>query len=107
VFPEASAREAFARRLGVADLFYPERRFRALGEREGFPVYNLAPDLQLFADRHKVFLHGTGAQQGNGHWNEEGHRVAGELLSQHLCDWLARDNKLRTTAVSTEGGLFR
>jgi hypothetical protein len=102
VLPDAPARETFARRLGVADLFYPERRFKALGEREGFPVYNLAPDLQLFADRHKVFLHGTGAQQGNGHWNEEGHRVAGELLAAHLCDWLTRDNELRTTATRKE-----
>jgi hypothetical protein len=88
--PDPAARDAFARRLGVADLFYPERRFHSLGEREGFPVYNLAPDLQAYADRNKVFLHGTGAQQGNGHWNETGHAVAGELLTQHLCDWLAR-----------------
>jgi hypothetical protein len=89
-FPDPAARDAFARRLGAADLFYPERRFRGLGEREGFPVYNLAPDLQAYADRNHVFLHGTGAQQGNGHWNENGHAVAGELLAQHLCDWLAR-----------------
>jgi hypothetical protein len=91
-FPDPSARDAFARRLGVADLFYPERRFRASGEREGFPVYNLAPDLQAYADRNRVFLHGTGAQQGNGHWNETGHAVAGELLTQHLCDWLTGES---------------
>jgi hypothetical protein len=89
VYPDAAAREAFARRLGVADLFYAERRFKSLGEREGFPVYNLAPDLQAYADRNRVFLHGFGAQQGNGHWNETGHAVAGELITRHLCDWLA------------------
>jgi hypothetical protein len=89
VFPDPTAREAFARRVGAADLFYAERRFKSLGEREGFPVYNLAPDLQTYADRTKVFLHGFGAQRGNGHWNEDGHRVAGELLTQKLCDWLA------------------
>lgn len=83
--PEAAAREAFARRLGVRDLFYPERRFRALGEREGFPVFNLAPELQAYAARHKVFLHGFGRDLGNGHWNETGHRVAGELLAGKLC----------------------
>jgi hypothetical protein len=86
VYPEASARRAFAERLGVEDLFYPERRFRALGEREGFPVLNLAPDLQAYADERKLFLHGFGRELGNGHWNEEGHRVAGELVADWLCD---------------------
>lgn len=88
VYPDPAAREAFARRVGAADLFYAERRFQSLGEREGFPVYNLAPDLQAYADRTKVFLHGFGAQRGNGHWNEDGHRVAGEMLTEKLCDWL-------------------
>src|SRR5947209_16284243 len=40
VYPEAAAREAFARRVGAQDLFYAERRFKSLGEREGFAVFN-------------------------------------------------------------------
>ena len=86
VFPDPSARQSFAQRLGVADLFYPERRLSALGEREGFPVLNLAPALQAYADEHKVFLHGFGPDRGNGHWNEEGHRVAGEMIAEWLCE---------------------
>jgi hypothetical protein len=89
VLPDPAAREAFRQRVGAADLFYAERRFANIGGREGFPVYNLAPDLQAYADGTKVFLHGFGAQRGNGHWNEDGHRVAGELLTRRLCDWLA------------------
>ena len=104
VFPDPAAREAFARRVGAPDLFYPERRFRSLGEREGFPVYNLAPDLQDYADRTKIFLHGFGAQRGNGHWNEDGHRVAGEMLTGRLCDWLARDSGGTHDGGHTEGG---
>ncbi|MET0645462.1 MAG: SGNH/GDSL hydrolase family protein [Pyrinomonadaceae bacterium] len=105
VFPDPSARAAFARRVGAADLFYPERRFKSLGEREGFPVYNLAPDLQEYADRTGVFLHGFGAQRGNGHWNEDGHRVAGEMLTQRLCDWLAGgDSETPHGGGNTEGG---
>lgn len=88
VFPDPSARQAFAARLGVRDLFYPERRVSALGEREGFPVLNLAPALQAYADEHKVFLHGFGQERGNGHWNEEGHRVAGEMIGEWLCQTL-------------------
>lgn len=86
VYPNAGAREAFARRLGVADLFYAERRFKSLGEQEGFPVLNLAPELQTYADEHKVFLHGFGREIGNGHWNETGHRVAGEMLARKICE---------------------
>jgi hypothetical protein len=86
VYPDASSRRAFAQRLGVEDLFYPERRFRALGEREGFPVLNLAPELQRYADERKLFLHGFGRELGNGHWNEEGHKAAGELVANWLCD---------------------
>jgi hypothetical protein len=104
VFPDPAAREAFARRVGAADLFYAERRFADTGRREGFPVYNLAPDLQAYADRSKLFLHGFGAQRGNGHWNEEGHRVAGEMLTLKLCDWLARDSETLHDAGHTEGG---
>lgn len=88
VYPDPASREAFARRLGAADLFYAERRLRAAGEREGFPVYNLAPELQAYADQNRVFLHGFGAQLGNGHWNEAGHDLAGRLLARNLCDWL-------------------
>jgi hypothetical protein len=107
VYPDPSAREAFARRVGAADLFYPERRFKTLGEREGFPVYNLAPDLQTYADRSGVFLHGFGARRGNGHWNEEGHRVAGEMLAHRLCDWLTRDHETPHDEGNTEGGSTR
>lgn len=86
VHPDAAAREAFMRRVGATDLFYPDTRIKSLGEREGIEVFTLAPELQAYAERNKVFLHGFGAELGNGHWNAEGHRVAGELLTQKLCD---------------------
>ena len=86
VHPDPSARERFMRRLGVESLFYPDLRLKALGQREGFAVINLAPDLQAYAERNQVFLHGFGREIGNGHWNERGHAVAGELLAQKLCE---------------------
>jgi hypothetical protein len=64
-------------------------RLKALGQREGFAVINLAPDLQTYAERNQVFLHGFGREIGNGHWNERGHAVAGELLAQKLCEAVA------------------
>jgi hypothetical protein len=90
VHPDPAAREAFMRRVGATDLFYPDRRIESLGERESFNVFTLAPELQAYAERNRVFLHGFGVELGNGHWNAEGHRVAGELLTRKLCDLLAK-----------------
>lgn len=89
VHPDPSAREAFMRRAGATDLLYPDKRIQSLGAREGFAVFTLAPELQAYAERNKVFLHGFGAGLGNGHWNAEGHRLAGELLTQKLCGLIA------------------
>ncbi|HEX8503042.1 MAG TPA: SGNH/GDSL hydrolase family protein [Pyrinomonadaceae bacterium] len=89
VFPDAGARAAFLARLGPgADLFYPERRFEEMARRRGLVVFSLAPELQAYADGRKVFLHGWPGDIGNGHWNEEGHRVAGELLARKMCERL-------------------
>jgi hypothetical protein len=85
VLPEPATRENFKRNFGVTDLFYPDNRFKAAGERDGFPVITLAPELQGYAERNKVFLHGFGDNIGNGHWNPTGHRVAGELIAEKLC----------------------
>lgn len=90
VVPDAPLREGFMRRVGSTDLFYPDRRIKALGEREGFRVLNLAPPLLAYAEEHRVFLHGFGEGVGrNGHWNADGHRVAGQLVAQELCAMLS------------------
>ena len=85
VNPDPSVRQEFMNRLGIRSLFYPDGRIKALGEREGFAVLNLAPTLEEYATRNKVFLHGEGDTKGRGHWNEIGHRLAGELIAQELC----------------------
>ncbi|HEV2802072.1 MAG TPA: SGNH/GDSL hydrolase family protein [Pyrinomonadaceae bacterium] len=91
VHPRPEARAAFLRRVGASDIFYPDARLRTLGEREGFPVLNLAPALQQYAEERQVFLHGFGRDLGNGHWNAEGHRVAGELLAERICELAGRN----------------
>ena len=85
VYPDAQARQAFLQRVGAQDIFYPDMRIKSLCEREQIPIITLAPQLQAYADEHKVFLHGFGRELGNGHWNQLGHHVAGELLAQQLC----------------------
>jgi hypothetical protein len=90
VWPLRTTREKFQKRLGVSDLFYPDRRIAELGQRDGFEVLTLAQPLQRYAEEHHVFLHGfkTGPK-GFGHWNETGHAVAGHLIAQKLCAMIA------------------
>jgi len=86
VLPNAEWRENFMKRFGITDIFYPDDRIKSLAAREGISVITLAPELQEFAERNKVFLHGFGEDIGNGHWNATGHRVAGELIARNICE---------------------
>jgi hypothetical protein len=86
VHPDPQARRAFMQRVGATDLLYPDKRIRALGEREGITVLTLAPALQAYAEQHKVYLHGFDKDIGNGHWNILGHRIAGELIARQICE---------------------
>jgi hypothetical protein len=85
-YPDAAVRQRFMQSVGTDDLFYPDHRIKALGEREGIEVLNLAPALQEYAERNKTFLHGT---DGFGHWNVLGHRLAGELVAEKLRETIA------------------
>jgi lysophospholipase L1-like esterase len=85
VSPDSVRRRAYEQKLGVPDLFYPDRRIKDIGERAGFPVLNLAPLLQTYAVERQVYLHGLpNGERGMGHWNAEGHRVAAELIAPFL-----------------------
>jgi len=89
VNPDAAVRNAALKRLGVDDLFYPGRRIKTLGEREGFEVLNLGPTMLEYAERHHAYLHGfPNTTLGEGHWNETGHEVAGELIAARICQML-------------------
>ena len=86
VHPDAWFRAEFARVHGSTDLLYPERRLLALADREGFPALGLARELAGLATLSGAWLHGfPNSLPGIGHWNREGHRVAGELLAHTIC----------------------
>ena len=86
VLPDHNVREQLQKRLGVPDLFYPDNRIRLFSEREKISIITLAPELQQFAERNQVFLHGFDKNIGNGHWNVVGNRVAGELIAKKICE---------------------
>jgi hypothetical protein len=97
VWPDPKVRERFMRRQGISDIYYPDEQMQALGKREGFAVLTLAPALAAYAQSHHVYLHGfSNTPMGFGHWNSEGHRLAGEMISERLCQM-----------IETEGGKQR
>jgi hypothetical protein len=89
VHPDPNTRREFMRSQDLNELFYPDRRIEALCKREKIPILVLAPALQGYAEQNHVFLHGFGEKLGKGHWNELGHGVAGEMITEWLCEELA------------------
>lgn len=86
VYPDTSVREEVAASLGVADLSYPDRRIAAVADRLGCRSITLLDRMASYAQEHGVYLHGfENAKLGRGHWNETGHRVAGEIIAAELC----------------------
>jgi hypothetical protein len=87
VNPDPRVRENLQDALGVKDLFYIERRMQALGKREGFQVIPLAPEMQAKANAEHVYFHGfRNVGMGIGHWNENGHGEAAEIIARGLCE---------------------
>jgi len=85
VYPDPKVRQKFIDHYGISDLFYPDHQFEKICERQNVPAIILGPRLQDYAERNKVYLHGFGSDIGNGHWNQLGHRIAGELIARDLC----------------------
>jgi hypothetical protein len=89
VYPDPAVRARVTRQVAGVDLLRPGRRIQALGASEGFPVLQLAPPLQAYADAHRAFLHGFGnTPPGIGHWNSLGHRIAGTAIATWMGGWL-------------------
>ena len=85
VHPERPVREALQAKLGVADLFYPDRRLERFAERNHILAVTLAPEMQRLAESSGTYFHGFGDGRGKGHWNAEGHRAAADIIARRLC----------------------
>jgi hypothetical protein len=86
VVPNPDLKNAFAKKLGVADLAYPNRRIMSYCDSHGIKAIDLLPELSAYSEQNGVYLHGFGSDVGNGHWNQAGHKIAGEAIGRHLCD---------------------
>lgn len=86
VHPDPRVRTDLQNRLGVPDLFYPDKRIAAFARRDGIRALPLAPEMQPLAERDKAYYHGfPEGTLGRGHWNADGHRTAAELIAARLC----------------------
>jgi hypothetical protein len=85
VLPDPQARAAQLTYLGVEDIFYPDNRIKNFAEANSIPVVTLAPALQTYAEQNHIFLHGFEHNLGFGHWNQAGHKKAGEILGETFC----------------------
>jgi len=86
VYPDPVVRQRFLEHVGADSIFYPNLRLKALAAREQIDFLDLAQPMQIYGDQNKVFLHGFGADIGNGHWNATGHKLAADLIAQKLCN---------------------
>jgi len=102
VHPDPAVRQSLEKRLGVSHLFYPDFHIRDLGQREGFSVLNLGPLFQSYAQEHRAFLHFENSEVGTGHWNKDGHHLAGTLITQKLCGDLLRKTSSSSSAAKRQ-----
>ncbi len=90
VHPNPLVPAAFAARLGIPDLGYPLRRLLQSASSQQLPSVNLPLVMATEAERLGSPLHGfDNSIVGFGHWNADGHRVAGQAAADALCQTIA------------------
>ncbi|MEC9091336.1 MAG: SGNH/GDSL hydrolase family protein [Planctomycetota bacterium] len=87
VHPDPEVRNQFKIDHGLASLFYPDDRLSRFCNANNIALLPLAR--KLLADvqdaESSVYYHGfSNTEMGSGHWNEQGHQRAAELLAEYL-----------------------
>ncbi len=90
VLPDRAEREREMAEFGASAPDYPDRRVAEACRERGIPVLMLVRGMREYAERNRVYLHGFGKKPGYGHWNEVGHRVAGERMADAVAELLAQ-----------------
>jgi hypothetical protein len=85
VTPERDTRKRFMDRMRIGNIDYPDERIAQCARAHGIPIITLVKTLRAYAENSGLFLHGFGDGRGSGHWNEDGHRVAGQEIANRLC----------------------
>jgi hypothetical protein len=86
IHPDRQVRQTLQMKLGVPDLFYPDRRIDEFTKKQGIRAIPLAYEMLQQAERSWVYFHGfEKTRMGIGHWNQSGHRAAAEIIARNLC----------------------
>lgn len=97
VHPDSSLRRKLMQKLNVQTLDYPVERIEALGERENFPVVNLAPSFLQHTEKHHTYAHGFRGSSsyplGFGHYNQLGHHLTAQLIADAICQRWSDTNR--------------
>ncbi len=90
VHPDPAYRHKRLVETGGGDMTYWNSRLAALADRKGIDYVDLVEPLRRHAESNRVCLHGfDNAVPCGGHWNSEGHRIAGETLAKSICRKMA------------------
>lgn len=69
------------------NLLYWNDRIEAFAQSQGIVSVSLAESFVEYAEQNQTCLHGfDNSVPCGGHWNEEGHRLAGERLAEVICE---------------------
>jgi len=84
VNPNSEKSTSFFKKLGVTDPFYPDHQLALLAEKHKIAHLTLAPMLQKWAEKNHTCVHGFNGVC-DGHWNQNGHRLAGQAMAKEVC----------------------
>ena len=85
--PNPTIGEEFKRKVGADDLYYWDKRVDAIAQENGIHSLRLPPLMATYAAQHHVYLHGFFfTPPGQGHWNDKGNEVAGQLIAANLLE---------------------
>ncbi len=83
VHPSKEMRERYAAELQMPDFLYAERRLAGFAAKHRIAYLPLTEGMDRLAAGKP--LHGFGETLGLGHWNEDGHAAAAQLMAEFLC----------------------
>ncbi len=86
VHPDPEYRKRRFESIGATDLLYWNNRLSSFAAEEGINHVSLAQRFVSYAEENETCLHGfENSVPCGGHWNSEGHRLAGEAVAAAVC----------------------
>ena len=88
-FPGENIRRVGAQALNLADLDYPSKRLSQFALQNSISYPDLLAPFRAYGDREGILLYGFPPHLGDGHLNETGNKLGGELIADWLCPQLS------------------